>query len=376
MNSRTMRARIVLDEARSLGIDLSDLIAADAAGPALPTLAAYLDEIAVTFTAATARTYRPYWRLAATHLGNRRLAEITLIDLHAVVDAAGERATRNRPGSTGRAPRETCVAALRAVFQRAHAAGLIVNNPTVGLTKPRRARSRRRALDDGELAELIGAVRTISRDPDLDLLLIRFHLESGVRREGALSLRHCDIDSRRATVWLREKADSQREQPVSPSLVTLLERHATNRGDGDPDGLAFRTRSGRPVSTRHYDALFGRARTCLPWSERTPVSAHVLRHTAVTAVGRLAGYPVAQAFAGHAPPSVTGRYLHASLTEIAAAIATLTGEPHPLAAPASGRHAVPQVAHDVPESPVGQPCGRPCRAGLPDPTSSSTARQG
>ncbi|MEY2448125.1 MAG: hypothetical protein QOH79_1601, partial [Acidimicrobiaceae bacterium] len=72
-------------------------------------------------------------------------------------------------------------------------------------------------------------------------------------------------------------------------------------------------------------------RTCLTWADRTPVSAHVLRHTAITAVGRLAGYPVAQAFAGHAPPSVTGRYLHASLAEIAAAIATLTGEPHPLA---------------------------------------------
>ena len=33
----------------------------------------------------------------------------------------------------------------------------------------------------------------------------------------------------------------------------------------------------------------------------------------------------------HTPPSVTGRYLHASLAEIAAAVATLTGEAHPLA---------------------------------------------
>jgi integrase len=66
-------------------------------------------------------------------------------------------------------------------------------------------------------------------------------------------------------------------------------------------------------------------------ADRTPVSAHVLRHTAITAVGRLAVYPVAQAFAGHAPPSVTGRYLHATLAEVAAAVATLTGETHTLA---------------------------------------------
>jgi len=61
------------------------------------------------------------------------------------------------------------------------------------------------------------------------------------------------------------------------------------------------------------------------------VSSHVLRHTAVTAIGRIAGHPVAQAFAGHTPPTVTGRYLHATLTEVAQAVAVLTGEAHPLA---------------------------------------------
>jgi integrase len=84
------------------------------------------------------------------------------------------------------------------------------------------------------------------------------------------------------------------------------------------------------MSARRYSTVFDNARTCLDWAARTPVSAHVLRHTAITAVGRLAGYPVAQAFAGHAPPSVTGRYLHASLAEVAAAVGTLTGEAHPL----------------------------------------------
>jgi integrase len=69
----------------------------------------------------------------------------------------------------------------------------------------------------------------------------------------------------------------------------------------------------------------------LPWATRTPVSSHVLRHTAVTAIGRIGGYPVAQAFAGHAAPTVTGRYLHAGLPQVAAAIAVTTGESHPLA---------------------------------------------
>jgi hypothetical protein len=56
----------------------------------------------------------------------------------------------------------------------------------------------------------------------------------------------------------------------------------------------------------------------------------VLRYTAINAVGRLGGYAVAQAFAGHAPLSVTGLYLRARPSDVAAAVAALTGESHPL----------------------------------------------
>lgn len=331
MTGSQLRARVLLAEARALGLDLADLIAADSAEAArIPTVGSFIETIAPTFTDATAATYRPYWRLAATRLGERRLVEVTIEDLTAVVHDAVARAQRARPDSTGRASRESCVAALRALFRRAADVGLITANPAAALRRPRRVRSRRRALDDHELAELIDAIRTTSRDPDLDLLVVRFHLESGARREGALHLRRRDLEVGRSTVWLREKGDSEREQPISPSLTTLLSLHGDTRGSRHRDDPVFRTSDGAPMSARRYSTIFDRARTCLDWAERTPVSAHVLRHTAITAVARLAGYPVAQAFAGHAPPSVTGRYIHASIAEVAAAVAALTGEAHPL----------------------------------------------
>jgi hypothetical protein len=37
-------------------------------------------------------------------------------------------------------------------------------------------------------------VRTTSQEPDLDLLLVRFQLESGARSEGALILHLGDLD--------------------------------------------------------------------------------------------------------------------------------------------------------------------------------------
>ncbi|MDP1821389.1 MAG: tyrosine-type recombinase/integrase [Acidimicrobiales bacterium] len=116
-------------------------------------------------------------------------------------------------------------------------------------------------------------------------------------------------------------------------MVGLLLAHAAGRGGGRPGDAVFRTRRGEPVTARRYDRLFARARHHLGWDERTPLSAHVLRHTAVTRIGRIAGYPVAQAFAGHAPPTVTGRYLHATLADVATAVAVLTGEAHPIAHP-------------------------------------------
>lgn len=328
--NRQLRARIVLEEARALGIDLGDLIAV-ATGEHRPiTVTAWIDQITPTFSGSTARTYRPYWRLLVTMFGDRALAELTTMDLAAVVDAAGDRAKVHRPDSPGRSSRESCVAALRAAWKRAVAAGHLTSDPAAALRKPRRVTSRRRALDDRELTDLADAIRATRRDPDLDLLLVRFHLETGARVQGALNLRHRDIDPVRSTVWLREKLDSVREQPASPSLVGLLLAHVSERGDG-ADVAVFRTHRGIPITDRFYDRLFARARRHLGWDPRTPVTAHVLRHTAITRVGRIAGYPVAQAFAGHAPPTVTGRYLHATLADVATAVAIMTGEPHPLA---------------------------------------------
>jgi integrase len=332
MIDRHLRATVLLTQAAALGLDLEDLIAAHP-GPAIliPTLAEHVEAIAPTFGAGTAGTYSSYWRLAVDMLGHRRLTEISVGDLQGVVATAASRARQHRTGSTGRSSTENCVAALRALLGRAHAAGLIATNPAAALSKPRRARSRRRALDDTEIAELIGAIRTTSDDPDIDLLLVRFHLETGARRQGALGLHLVDIDPRRSTVWLREKNGHEREQPLSPTLTRLLIGHATDRGARHPDDPIFRRADGRPITARRYDTIFNRARPCLDWTQRTPISAHVLRHTAINNIAHLAGYPTAQTFAGHTPSHVTGRYLQATITQVAAAIATLTGQPHPLA---------------------------------------------
>ena len=339
---RALRARVLGSEAQAMGLDVEDLLAAATGAPsvraAVPTVSEYIAKVTPGFTKGTLRTYRTYWRLAegleladGSRLGDKRIDAVTVDDLDAVVLAAAERARAKRPGSDARSPRENCVAALRAVFKRAKRARLILENPATELDKPRRLPNRRRALDDAELAEAIEAVRTTSRDLDLDLLLVRFHLVSGARQEGALHLVLDDLDERRATVRLREKFGKEREQPVPPSIIPALRAHALRRGAVRGTDAVFRTHRHVPMSRRHYDTLFRHVQEALPWSVRTPVTAHVFRHTTAAAIERLAGFAVAEKFLGHEPSSVTSVYVKARTEEVAAAIATICCEPHPLA---------------------------------------------
>jgi integrase len=280
---RRMLARVILAEAAALGLTIEDLVAESSGspnGPSIaPTVAEYVETVRASFSKGTADTYKSYWRLAVTRFGERPIDAIGVDDCESVVTDAVERARRNRPGTNGRSPSENCIGSLRALFARAERAGLVAKSPAADLQKPRRLPNRRRALKDDELREVIDAVRTTSRDPDLDLLLIGFHLESRARREGALNLRLRDLDRRRSTVWLREKFGIEREQPISPSLYGALENHTSTRGAVAAENSVLRGRSGRPITRRRYNTVFDRARPCVPWpiARRDPPTSCVTR---------------------------------------------------------------------------------------------------
>jgi integrase/recombinase XerC len=113
------------------------------------------------------------------------------------------------------------------------------------------------------------------------------------------------------------------------SSSTARERHAPR------DGQLLRYADGQPITSRRYDHLRTRIGNQLPWVRTQQISTHWIRHTTLTWVERNFGYAVARAYAGHADSGskagVTATYVRASLSEVAAALAALTGEPHPLA---------------------------------------------
>jgi integrase len=247
-----------------------------------------------------------------------------------------QRAVERGNSRGGRTAAEHLISALRCVYKHAVADGILAedDNPAVRVPKPRRLASPRRALPEGQLHEIVTVASRTGNDPDLDTLLIRLHIETACRRGGALALRRCDLDKEQCLIRLREKGETSRWQPVSPTLMRSLVAHHEARGDlGSRDQL-LRYRNGTPLTSRRYDHLWGRLGKHIPWIAAQQITTHWLRHTTLTWVERNFSFAVARAYAGHDGKNdvgTTGTYVRADLFEVARALTALTGEAHPLA---------------------------------------------
>lgn len=123
-----------------------------------------------------------------------------------------QNALRRRNYRGGRSAAEHLIFALRCLYKRAVADGIIAeaDNPAAKVAKPRRLDSTRTALADDRLAEIIVVAGTTGDDPELDLLIIRFHVETAARRGGLLALRPRDLDVQQCLVMLQDNADLDR----------------------------------------------------------------------------------------------------------------------------------------------------------------------
>jgi integrase/recombinase XerC len=146
------------------------------------------------------------------------------------------------------------------------------------VAKPRRLPTTRRALPDNRLAQINEIAATTGDDPELDTLILRLHTETACRRGGALALRPQDLDSDQCLVLLREKGETVRWQPVSPTLMGRLVEHGQER-HAPPDGQLLRYGDGRPITYRRYDHLCARIGRVLPWVRTQQISMHWIRHT-------------------------------------------------------------------------------------------------
>jgi hypothetical protein len=221
-------AMLVLER---MGLTPADLLAAPAARPPAPTFAEYIPVVSALVSEGCRRAYGSYWNRVTGQWGSRRIDEPTPSEIRQLVQHVRANVVPRRNSRGGRSAAEHLIAALRCMYKHAEEDSLIdpADNPARKVDKPRRLPSTRRAVADKRLAEINHAAATTGDDPELDTLLLRLHTETACRRGGALALRPQDLDPEQCLILLREKGETVRWQPVSPTLMAALLGHAGER---------------------------------------------------------------------------------------------------------------------------------------------------
>ena len=343
-------ARLLLEK---LGVKPADLLAAPARTE-FPLIADYIPLVEQAVTTGTRRVYGPYWAKVVREWGHRHVNEPTALEISQLAEQVRAGAVQRRNARGGRSAAEHLIGALRCMYGYLVADGILTQaeNPAARAAKPRRLRSARMALPDSRLDELCRVASTTGNDPALDALLLRLHMETACRRGGALALTPDDLDPEQCLIRLREKGETVRWQPVSPTLMSHLLAHGESRGGLGSGQRLLRYANGRPITKKRYDYLWRRLGEHLAWVETLQVSMYWIRHTILTWVERNFGFAVAEAYAGHEDNGRGSRsmgamatYVRAGLPEVATALAALTGEPHPLATkdPGTGPARIPAL---------------------------------
>lgn len=321
-----------------LGVRPEQLLSEEPAARRMPTFAEYVDRVSAAVPTGTLRVYGTYWRKLKLAWGHRTIDDPSHTEVKQFVLDIKSQVVVRRNARGGRTAMEHMVGAFRCLYSFAVNDGYLASedNPASTVEKPRRQPSNRYALTPAQLAEVNQAAAATGNDPHLDSLLLRLHEETACRRGGALALRPVDLNPQLCLIRLREKGETERDQPVSPTLMTALVRHFEERGDGDEQAPLLRTRNGKPITRRRYDYLWSRLGQEIPWVRSQGVSTHWLRTTTLTWVERTFSYAVARAYAGHndrrSNAGTTTTYVRADIYEVAAALSALTREAHPLLA--------------------------------------------
>lgn len=176
-------------------------------------------------------------------------------------------------------------------------------------------------LSDDNASKLM---RAAVEDQDERLwLFVAFGLNAAMRHSEIIRVRydHIDYDSRR--IFIPEAKAGNREQPITPALITMLKRQQDQ--DGPEAAWVFPSRTTRAKNPHRMSM----AKSFLRAVERaglipSKVTPHVMRHTAITRLVKAGvDLPTVQRISGHKTLAMVMRYVHIHGGHIDGAIAAI-----------------------------------------------------
>jgi integrase len=178
-------------------------------------------------------------------------------------------------------------------------------NPVDQIQKPQPPQGRSRRLAEGEEEQLIEALKGCL-NPEIPLM-VRFAIETGMRRGEIVKLQWRDVDFKSRTALLREtKTGQDRTAPLSPAAIAILQAQAVSRR---AEGRVFATTA---------SALQQSWQRTLSRSEIADLHFHDLRHEAISRFfERGLSVPEVALISGHKTPAMLFRYTHLKAEAVA-----------------------------------------------------------
>jgi integrase/recombinase XerC len=276
------------------------------------TLREYLPKVREGLSPGTIMAWGKYLDLLDAVHGVKAMADILPSDIESLARAARSQAVRRRDGQ-GTSAAEHLIAAARHVLGRALLDGLVERNVALLVSKPARAEGSRYALSKPQTDELFEVAAGVG---ERTVWMLRWLLETGSRREGLLELEPGRVRPATRTVTVVEKGRKPRTLPVSADLAGEL-------ADGGSSLYAW--------TRKKLEVDWTKLGQVTEWGAELGLSAHWMRHCAITRMERASSFTVAAAWAGHSLSSiVTSTYVRIGLPQLVCGWMVMTGQRHPL----------------------------------------------
>jgi len=206
-------------------------------------------------------------------------------------------------------------AALRSFYKHLRREDLITDDPTVGLTTPRRAKKLPNVLNQAEVSKLLAAPKGSSAQAYRDRAILEVMYACGLRASELTGLETTDVDTHHGMLKARGKGSKERIVPLGRQAISAIEMYQRSARPelvkGRSEKALFLNFRGKALTRQGlYKIVQGHARTAGLEDRMSP---HTLRHSFATHL--LAGgcdLRAVQEMLGHADVATTQMYTHLS----------------------------------------------------------------
>ncbi|MBF9050270.1 integrase arm-type DNA-binding domain-containing protein [Roseobacter sp. HKCCD9010] len=262
-------------------------------------------------------------------LGTRRIKDITKPDMNNLMKdiIAGKtrvvmkteklRGKAIVTGGPGTAIRT--MGLLGGIFTYAIDAGIIDQNPTHGLKKPR-YKVRDRRLSEAEYRTLGRLLKDMQHDSHYGIHaeILRLIALTGCRRGEIINLRWSEVDIEGSCLRLRDSKEGASVRPVGLPVIDYLEAARLKR-----EGTYVFPGQGEDNAVGNFPQSWKKLFADTPLWDVTP---HVLRHSFASIANDLGFTEITiAALIGHAKGSVTSKYVHTLDSTLIMAADTVSG---------------------------------------------------